>query len=192
MYKKWLLAVGMLIVSASGHTGWRLLPGDALFHFVSIKSTHVAEVHRFKRVQGKISDQGKVDLRISLASVDTKIGIRDERMRDLLFETNIFPYASYSTQVDIKAFEMLSVGRSRKETVEGVLQMHGMSLVVKATVIGTRLAGNRIEVVTAEPIIINASRVGLTPGVEKLREIAGLDSISHAVPVTFRLIFSKR
>jgi len=38
---------------------------------------------------------------------------------------------------------------------------------------------------------VNASQVGLLAGIEKLRELAGLPSISPAVPVTFSLIFEQ-
>jgi hypothetical protein len=36
---------------------------------------------------------------------------------------------------------------------------------------------------------VDAAKFGLSDGVEKLREIAGLDSISHAVPVSFVMTF---
>ncbi len=52
-----------------------------------------------------------------------------------------------------------------------------------------RLAADRVLISTLKPIIVNASNVALAEGVEKLREIAGLPSISNAVPVTFVLQF---
>jgi hypothetical protein len=40
-------------------------------------------------------------------------------------------------------------------------------------------------------VIVNAANLGLADGLEKLREIAGLPSISKAVPVSFVLVFEK-
>jgi hypothetical protein len=50
-----------------------------------------------------------------------------------------------------------------------------------------RLNEKELIVVSAQPVIINAEQFGLTRGVEKLREIAGLTSIGHSVPVSFIL-----
>lgn len=42
-----------------------------------------------------------------------------------------------------------------------------------------------------QPIIINANEFGLVAGVDKLRDIAGLSSISQAVPVSFVLTLTQ-
>jgi hypothetical protein len=42
-------------------------------------------------------------------------------------------------------------------------------------------------VVSAHPVILNADNYKLAKGIEKLRELASLPSISHAVPVSFYL-----
>jgi hypothetical protein len=44
-------------------------------------------------------------------------------------------------------------------------------------------------VAATKPLIVDATKFGLSDGIEKLREIAGLSSISHAVPVTFVMTF---
>ena len=54
----------------------------------------------------------------------------------------------------------------------------------------TRFAEGSVLVNTLEPIIVSANAVGLAGGVEKLREIAGLTSISDAVPVSFVLTYN--
>ena len=42
---------------------------------------------------------------------------------------------------------------------------------------------------TAQPVLLRAADFDLVAGLEKLRGIAGLDSISTAVPVTVRLVW---
>jgi hypothetical protein len=46
-------------------------------------------------------------------------------------------------------------------------------------------------VTTIVPIVVSASQLNLQPGIEALREIAGLPSISYSVPVTFSLTFRR-
>ncbi len=53
----------------------------------------------------------------------------------------------------------------------------------------TRLDLDRLMVVSEQPVVVNARDFGLVPGVEALRKIVGLSSISLAVPVTFVLVF---
>lgn len=42
-----------------------------------------------------------------------------------------------------------------------------------------------------QPIIVNANEFDLVAGIDKLREIAGLSSISQAVPVSFVLTLTQ-
>jgi hypothetical protein len=54
------------------------------------------------------------------------------------------------------------------------------------------LTADRLLVSSVRPVIVNAGPLGLDEGVERLREAAGLPSISPAVPVTFQLTFLAR
>ena len=74
-------------------------------------------------------------------------------------------------------------------TVEGQLMLHGatVSLTIEMTV--ARLSESRVMAVSQKPMIVNASQVGLLEGVERLRAVAGLPTISPAVPVTFVMTF---
>ena len=48
-----------------------------------------------------------------------------------------------------------------------------------------------LRVDTLAPIIVKADAFALVDGIESLREIAGLPSISRSVPVSFSLLFSQ-
>ena len=67
--------------------------------------------------------------------------------------------------------------------------LHGTQLSVTLDLNVARLSETRVLVSSRKPVIINAGQVGLAAGVEALREIAGLPSISPAVPVTFLMYF---
>jgi dihydrodipicolinate synthase/N-acetylneuraminate lyase len=62
-----------------------------------------------------------------------------------------------------------------------------MSQLLSLDVLVTKLAANKILVVSAHPVIIKADEFALAKGVEALREVAGLPMISYAVPVSFYL-----
>ena len=69
--------------------------------------------------------------------------------------------------------------------------VHGTTSSITFDITVSRLTDNRILVASRKPVIVNASQVGLLAGVEKLREVAGLPSISPAVPVSFVLAFDQ-
>jgi len=55
-----------------------------------------------------------------------------------------------------------------------------------------KLSKDRILAASVKPIIVNADQYELLGGVEKLREVANLPSISTAVPVTFSFVFKQQ
>lgn len=169
---------------------WSLDNDASTLSFVTIKADHVAEAHTFDQLSGSIAGNGAVSVEIQLASVNTMIPIRNERMQAMLFETGMFPTATVSAEVDMGALSGLAVGSQHRESVEFTLSMHGMEQTHTADVMITRLADG-LQATTLKPILVTAEQYGLVSGVDALREVAGLPSISRAVPVTFSLTFSE-
>lgn len=169
---------------------WSLDNADSTLSFVTIKADHVAEVHTFDTLSGSVSNSGQVDITIELASVNTLIPIRNERMQAMLFETGMFPRGSISASVDAAAISGLAVGASLTQNIEFSLDLHGQAKTYTADVEIVRVADG-ISVSTIKPVIVMAADHGLVSGVEALREVAGLPSISQAVPVTFKLAFTR-
>ena len=188
---KHALAVAVLIglSSTSAAADWVLDNSSSRISFVSTKAGSAAEVHRFGELEGRVDAGGNATISIVLDSVDTAIPIRDERMREMLFETERFPTATLVASIDMDAVDALEPGESMPVTTEAQLQLHDntVSLTVEMTV--ARLDEGRVLVASQKPLIVNASQVGLLDGIERLREIAGLPTISPAVPVTFVLAF---
>ena len=56
----------------------------------------------------------------------------------------------------------------------------------------TRRVERRFQVVTLEPLMLQAEDFGLQPERETLRKLAGLATISFSVPVGAVLIFTAR
>lgn len=169
---------------------WTLDNDASTLSFVTIKADHVAEVHTFDRLSGSIARNGEVTVEIELASVNTLIPIRNERMQAMLFETNMFPRGAVTAEVDIGGLAGLAPGSFSTRTINFSLNLHGFERSYSTEVRVTRLAG-AIQASTLKPIIVTAEDHGLVSGVDALREVAGLPSISRAVPVNFTLTFNE-
>ena len=186
--------IHILIVNALFATGpciaaWSLDNDASQVSFVSVKAGDAGEVHRFTEISGELTAEGSASVTIQLASVDTLIPLRNERMREMLFQTNLFPTASLSTNIDMDALAALAPGDSMDMTANLTLDLHGQQISLAAEMIVARLGDHRLMVSSRKPLIVNAASVDLVKGIEALREIANLPSISKAVPVSFVLSF---
>ncbi|MEM9573003.1 MAG: YceI family protein [Pseudomonadota bacterium] len=170
-------------------TNWTLDTDASRIAFASIKSGELIETHFFPGLTGDISESGDALISIPLDLVETKIDQRDERMREMFFNTAQFPTATLTAKVDPQAYADLPVGGRTQAEIEGTLSLHGVDAVVYADVFVTRIALTRIEVASAEPVVIYVADHGLEAGLEALRDVAALPSITGASPVTFTLVF---
>lgn len=183
-----LLLSGLL--SNLAMADWSLNNGASTLSFVSTKAEHVAEVHTFDVLSGEIADDGSVSVTIELASVNTLIPIRNERMQAMLFETNLFPEATIEANIDLDALAAMPPGGSETMQLNFSLSMRDTSRSYTADVMVTRLE-DALVATTLKPIVVTADDFGLQTGVEALREVAGLPSISRAVPVSFTVLFDQ-
>ena len=86
---KLVLLVLFLIAPIMVQAGWNLDESNSSIEFISIKNNQISESHNFQKISGSITSEGLVNVTVDLDSVDTKIPIRDERMRNLFFETKL-------------------------------------------------------------------------------------------------------
>jgi len=181
------LIIVLLGVLSSGlaHAEWTLVTERSELSFVSTKNNSIAETNYFRQLDGKVSNTGEAILRISLAGVDTAIGIRDERMREFLFEVGKFSHAKLEGSVE----QIPAVGERKTVDIPFALSLRGMSTSVTASLDVLRLSENTIMVNTRRPLLIQARDFGMLAGIERLREIAGLTTISPVVPVSASLVF---
>jgi copper(I)-binding protein/polyisoprenoid-binding protein YceI len=171
--------------------GWRLDATTSRLTFVSIKNNAVAESHRFADIEGGVTADGQATLRVALDSVETGIGIRDQRMRDMLFETGRYPQATVTLAVDPQAVKALVPGEHRIWNVQAALDLHGLSNRLPAEVRVTRLDEQRWLVTSEQPVLVNATNFGLINGIDALRRAAGLQAIGSGVPVSFALSLTR-
>lgn len=183
-----LISSGLLTVSATASAQWTLSNEASTLSFVTVKADHVAEVHTFDELSGAIGEDGSVSIEIALASVNTLVPIRNERMRSMLFETDLFPRATITSQINSDGLTNMALGSSEEIGLDFTLELHNQSQTYNATVLVSRQEAGLIAT-TLKPIVVNAESFDLVAGVEALREVAGLPSISRAVPVSFTVVF---
>jgi polyisoprenoid-binding protein YceI len=176
---------------------WAVDNNQSAVNFVTTKAGQagvagISENQTFKRYAGGIDTQGKVSLVIDLASVDTGVDIRDERLRTMLWNVKATPQATFTAQLSGETLK--AVGASGMQNIElnGQLQMAGQTKPVVANVRVSRLASNQLLVVTRQPILINANDYGLRAGVEAMREVMGLNFLAGSAPVSFSLVLNAK
>ncbi|AAN55909.1 YceI family protein [Shewanella oneidensis MR-1] len=185
------IAALSVLISFSSFAQWQVTEKGSRVSFVSVKKGDIAEVHHFKQLKGMLNDNGQFELTVPLVSVATGIDVRDERMQNLLFEVSLYPELKLSSQVDSKMLKELAVGESKLADIDGKIALHGKQQTKTFSVIVTKVSDNKLMVSSFQPIIVNANEFDLVAGVDKLRDIAGLSSISQAVPVSFVLTLTK-
>jgi polyisoprenoid-binding protein YceI len=183
------VALGAALFAGSALAGWSMDPERSHLAFISIKAKDVAEVHSFTEMAGSIADDGQVSVSMMLDSVETLIPIRNERMREFLFDTTDYKDATLTAKVDPALIADMKPGDIAQITAEGTLSMHGATQPMILNMQAAKVADGTVMVASTKPLVIDAAKFGMSDGVEKLREIAGLDSISNAVPVTFAMTF---
>ncbi|WP_237068236.1 YceI family protein [Microbulbifer guangxiensis] len=188
-----LLAAALLLsLPFAASADWILDSSASEITFLTVKKRTVPELNHFRDLQGSVNTKGWASISIPLDKVDTKIPVRDERMRTLLFETAKFSEARITAQVDAEKLEALEPGETTLFDTRISLTLRDVKHEEDARLQVTALKGGRILVSTVKPVVINASDYQLLDGLEKLREIAGLDSISPIVPVTVKLLFEEK
>ncbi len=186
-----LLITASLFANGPCFAAWTLDNDTSQVSFVSVKAGDAGEVHRFTEISGGLYANGDASVTIQLASVDTLIPLRDERMREMLFQTELFPTATLSANIDMDTLNAIHPGDSMDLTANLNLDLRDKQIQLPAEMIVARLGDHRLMVSSRKPVIVNAASVDLVAGIEALREIANLPSISKAVPVSFVLTFEE-
>lgn len=189
---KRLLAAALLCTSGIAQAEWNLNNQASNLNAISVKKTSIAEVHQFKKLSGNITNAGKLTVSIDLASIESFIPIRNQRLREILFETAQYPSATVTGQLDMQAVNKLEAGERLSLDAPFVLSLHGETQTATAKVLVQRLANGSLQLLTREPIILKASDFKLLAGIKQLQEIAKLSTIATAIPVNAQVVFDEQ
>ena len=178
-----LICAAAALLSTLAQADWQVGPGSQV-QFVSIKNNTVGEVSHFETLAGTVTDAGEIEVRVALDSVETNIGIRNERMKKMLFEVGLYPEAVITAQLDAEAIAAMSDGGVTNVALQ--IDLHGQT-VTKNAELNVAVTDQGVSATTAQPILLTAAEFGLEGGVAALQEIAGLNAISRVIPVTVAL-----
>ena len=178
------VALAMLaLLSPLAFADWQIGPGSQV-QFVSIKNNTVGEVSHFETLSGSVTDAGDVEVRVVLDSVETNVGIRNERMKTMLFEVGLYPEAVITAQLDAGSMAALSSGGVTNVALQ--IDLHGQS-VTKDAQLNVAVTDQGVSATTTQPILLTAAEFGVEGGVAALQAVAGLNAISRVIPVTVTL-----
>lgn len=183
-------AAATLLSTSVFAADWTLDSERSSLHFVSVKNDTVAEVHRFTELSGKMSD-GELKVSIPVASIDTAIPIRNERMLEHLFNADEYATVTATASIPTEIYDIETATGTLPVIVPMTVFIAGEAVEVEAALQVTKLDVDHIVATTSQPVLINAKEFGLVKGINKLQEIAGLSAIDHVVPVTFTVQFRR-
>ena len=137
-----LLPALLLAFCLPAHANWHLDGESSRLSFITGKNGNTAEVHRFLVLHGTVDRKGVAALSIEMDSVSSGIPLRDERMREDLFEVERFAEAKVQAQLAEPG-----ISASRRETLQEKLkdaqdERKGLSL---ASGLTDALAGDNVD-----------------------------------------------
>jgi len=185
-----VLSIALSVSSFNTLAQLTLDKAQSTVNFISTKNEHVSETHTFNNFSGELSEQGKLTITIDIASVETLVPIRNERMQKMLFNMSDYSSATFTAQVD-PALTKLEAGEMQRVTVAGEMMIAGNKAPISFEVMLTGLKDGGINATTATPTILSASEFNLDEGVAALQKVANLKSISKSVPLSFSATFSR-
>ena len=189
MYKRLaLFCLGATLAATPVLADWEVANGSQI-QFVSIKNNAIGEVSHFETLSGTVTEAGEVEVRVALDSVETNIGIRNERMKKLLFEVGLYPEAVITAKLDPAVMVAAASGTGDSVTAMLQIDLHGQ-VVSNSAALKIAATDNGVSVTTVQPILLNASEFELEGGVAALQHVAGLNAISRVIPVTVALQLS--
>lgn len=170
--------------------GWTMNADASTLRFQSVKNETKVESSTFGTYAGTIDANGLATIRILMDSVDTKVDLRNVRMRFLLFETFQYPEAVITMQLSPEMLGDLETVRRKIITASYTIDLHGVKSEREAEIAVTLLGDNTVSVTSATPISLPTADFNLDGGVAKLEEAAKVEIIPSAT-VTFDFMFNR-
>ncbi|MEL7468837.1 MAG: OmpA family protein [Pseudomonadota bacterium] len=168
--------------------GWTIDTEASEIRVLSIKKQVIAESSRFATFGGGIASDGSATVKVLLDSIDTKIDLRNVRMRFLFFETFKYPEAVIETRLTPSMVAGLQPGQRRAVDLNYSIDLHGVRAERTDRIMVTLLDQNRVAVATTNPIILAVSDFGLAEGLQKLQEAANVTIVPIAT-LSFDFVF---
>jgi len=169
-----LSPVPLAAQDASFAPGWQIDAQSSQLRFQSVKNVTKVESSTFAAFSGTLEADGTLSMRVFLDSVDTRIDLRNVRMRFLLFETFRFPDAVITARINPADLADLPKLRRKTLRLAYTLDLHGVQKQLETDVAVTLVDDATVVVSSTVPVVIATDDFGLAEGVQKLQEAANV------------------
>lgn len=168
---------------------------DSTITFLSSKINKqlnsITEQSSFTASKSQLDTEGNFIMSIDLSSVKTNIDLRDQRLKDWVFEIGKFANAEISGKVEMSAINNLKDGDAISLQQPLLINIHGKKINFNADLSIQRNMDNKITVSTRSPVVLDVKQMGMTEGVARMVEVMGLSSIVEQVPISFNGTFTR-
>src|SRR5690606_2587333 len=120
------VAVALLSSATLAQADWTLDGSASSFYYVTSKNAAISEVNSISGLSGTIGGDDKATLQLDLSTVNTAVEIRDERMRDIVFQVANFPSATISVTVDSEGLDGMQAGMPVSGSYTASVDLHGV------------------------------------------------------------------
>ncbi|MBO6918394.1 MAG: YceI family protein [Rhizobiaceae bacterium] len=176
-------------VIAGGHAAWTSVADQSSIAFGSIKKDVAGEVHHFENVVATVSEEGKVEIKIDLTSIETNIDIRNERMAEHVFKGGA--EATIIGEIDMDEVKEIAPGDTGLVDIEATLMLAGLEVEIEAEMLVAPLSDSRVLVTTSDFIFVSTADLGIDDGIDMMVKLAKLPGITRTTPVSVRMVFEK-
>ncbi len=185
----WLLGIcaSLAGLTALADAPWQLDLTQSELGLTSTKNSQISERHTVRFSSGSVSAEGKARVEVDLGSIETRIPIRNERMQKFLFAAATPVLVAVDLEPTMIA--SLAAGEARSLSTNVVIKANNQEILLPIALSATPVDAAQVRVSGTGELDVGA--LGYQAGIEALREIAGLKSISLNVPIDFVLTFQK-
>lgn len=198
MQKNLLVIFSLFISQTLFAATWQLDNSQSTLNFnstklpQSISAVPITETSKFDHVTGTIDEKGNATFVVDLTSVDTNIPLRDDRLKEILFDVKKYPTATFTTQLNMDEITKDADMKPHQVDINGTLDFHGVQHAIKTQVTMQQIDSKTVRVTNNSPVTVNADQYNLSDGIKQLQDLMQLKSISAEVPVSFSLVFKEQ
>lgn len=177
-----------LLATSVAAESWTVDSDASIVGFGSIKKDTIGEAHTISGVSGTVTADGTATIALDLATVQTNIDIRNERIAEHVFKGA--GTANLIAQIDMEAVGKLGVGEYMVTEVDGNLDLLGLLTPVFLEMFVMRTAEGQVIATSNSMLFVGTDEIGIDAGIDTLMQLADLPGITRAFPVTMRFVFN--
>jgi outer membrane protein OmpA-like peptidoglycan-associated protein/polyisoprenoid-binding protein YceI len=174
---------------ASLNQDWVLNGPQSNVYMQTEKLENTIEKHRFTSVEGNVTRDGDVTIKIDLNTLDTGIDLRNVRMRFVLFETFKFPYAIITAKIDKSKLTELATRSRINYQLQARVNLHGIVKDFQIPVEVAKVNDTTVTVSTIKPVDVAGDTFDFMRGIGKLSDAMGGIRIVPSAAISFDLTF---